>query len=129
MQLLKAILAITLAFVGFYVIPILRKSSRTHEPNKGRYRPESVKTILFDRDEVLFVYVYSLRNEKLLAHGCMGWEDQGSKDYEFSIYAYPRLEKLSFDEAVAKCEKNKNVEIYMNIDKNIKIVIIPEQKN
>ena len=75
-----------------------------------------------------FVGLY-LRNEKLLAYGCMGWEDQSSKDYEFSIYAYPGLEKLSFDEAVAKSRNNENVEIYMNIDKNIKIVIIPEPKN
>ena len=59
----------------------------------------------------------------------MGWEDQNSKDYEFSIYAYPGLEKLSFDEAVAKSKNNENVEIYMNVDKNIKIVIIPELKN
>nr|DAT34272.1 MAG TPA: hypothetical protein [Caudoviricetes sp.] len=128
-QLLKAILAIACAFVGLYLILILTNPLRMHDSNKGMYRPQSVKTILFDRNEVLFVYVYSLRNEKLLAYGCMGWEDQSSKDYEFSIYAYPGLEKLSFDEAVAKSRNNENVEIYMNVDKNIKIVIIPEPKN
>lgn len=128
-QLLKAILAIACAFVGLYVIPFLIKPLRMHDSNKGMHRYESVKTILFDRDEVLFVYVYDLRNEKLLAYGCMGWENQNSRDYEFSIYAYPGLEKLTFDEAVAKSENNENVEIYMNVDRNIKIVIIPEPKN
>lgn len=128
-QLLKAVLAIACAFVGLYVILILTSPFQMHDPSKGTHRPESVKTILFDRNEVLFVYVYDLRNEKLLAYGCMGWEDQNSKDYEFSIYVYPGLEKLSFDEAVAKSKNNENVEIYMNVDKNIKIVIIPEPKN
>lgn len=128
-QLLKAILAIACAFICLYVIPILAKPLRMHDSNKGMHRYESVKTILFDRDEVLFVYVYDLRNEKLLAYGCMGWENQNSRDYEFSIYAYPGLEKLTFDEAVAKSENNENVEIYMNVDRNIKIVIIPEPKN
>lgn len=72
-QLLKAILAIVCAFVGLYVIPILTNPLRIHDSNKGMRRHESVKTILFDRNEVLFVYVYDLRNEKLLAYGCMGW--------------------------------------------------------
>lgn len=94
----------------------------------GEFIPKSVRTILFDRNEVLFVYVYDLKSSELLIHGCMGWENQKSKNYEFSIYPFPGLEKLSFDEAMNKCENNDNVEAYVNVDKQIKIVIIPEPK-
>ena len=94
----------------------------------GTFNPKSVKTILFDRNEVLFVYVYDLKSSELLIHGCMGWENQKSKNYEFSIYPFPGLEKLTFDEAMNKCENNDNVEAYVNVDKQIKIVIIPEPK-
>lgn len=94
----------------------------------GEFTPKSVRTILFDRNEVLFVYVYDLKSSELLIHGCMGWENQKNKNYEFSIYPFPGLEKLSFDEAMNKCENNDNVEAYVNVDKQIKIVIIPEPK-
>ncbi len=94
----------------------------------GEFNSKSVKTILFDRNEVLFVYVFDLRSDKLLIHGCMGWENQKSKNYEFSIYPFPGLEKLTFDEAMNKCETNDDVEAYVNVDKQIKIVIIPEPK-
>ena len=112
--------------VNKYTDYIRKKRKETF--GSGAYSPKSVKTILFDRDEVLFVYVYDLKSSELLIHGCMGWENQKSKNYEFSIYPFPGLEKLSFDEAMNKCESNDNVEAYVNVDKQIKIVIIPEPK-
>lgn len=131
-------IAITLAltlFLSFTLFPwVINKyidyisKKRKGSFGGGTFSPKSVKTILFDRDEVLFVYVYDLRTNDLLIHGCMGWENQKSKTYEFSIYPFPGLEKLTFDEAMDKCENNDNVEVYVNVDKQIKIVIIPEPK-
>ena len=117
-------IALTL-FLSFTLFPWLINKYTDYISEK---RKESVKTILFDRDEVLFVYVYDLRTNDLLIHGCMGWENQKSKTYEFSIYPFPGLKKLTFDEAMNKCENNDDVEVYVNVDKQIKIVIIPEPK-
>ena len=56
--------------VNKYTDYISKKRKETF--GSGAYSPKSVKTILFDRDEVLFVYVYDLRTDDLLIHGCMG---------------------------------------------------------
>ena len=65
-------IALTL-FLSFTLFPWLINKYTDYISEKrkesfggGTFSPKSVKTILFDRDEVLFVYVYDLRTNDLL---------------------------------------------------------------
>lgn len=100
-----------------------------YHSNFGEIETRQVKTILFDRNETLFVYLYDLKSNDLLSHGCMGWFNIKGDNFEFEIVPMYDLPKLSFDEAVKKSEKNSDMSIYINTSECIKMVIIPEPKD
>ncbi|GAA6320570.1 hypothetical protein [Thomasclavelia ramosa] len=95
----------------------------------GEINNKSVRTSLFNRNDVLFVYVYDLYDDKLLSHGCMGWQNEDNSEFDFEIIPFEGLEELSYKEAIKKVEKNDDMSIYINVDKKIKIVIISEPKD
>lgn len=81
----------------------------------GEINNSSVRTNIFNKSNVIFVYVYDLYENKLLSHGCMGWQNEDSEYFEFEVIPFDGLEKLSFDEAVKKVEKNDDMSIYRYI--------------
>lgn len=93
----------------------------------GELNNKSVRTLIFDSNKVIFVYLYGLETNKLLSYGCMGWQKETKdSDYEFEIVPTDKLESIEYDEAVKLAEKNVDTSIYINIDKKIKMVVIPE---
>lgn len=98
---------------------------RRLKDNLGELSNKSVRNHIFNINKTLFIYIYDLQSN-LLSYGCMGWQDENSDDFEFEVIPFPGLDKLSFDEAINKANKNDGMSVYVNIDKNLKIVVIPE---
>lgn len=121
-------------FLSFVVYPFIKKvytkvvnKIRVKCFNLGEMDSESIESTLFDRDKVLFAYVYDLTTDKLIVQGCFEYYDHRNNDFVFTIEPFAGLEKISFDEAINKCENNEGVKVYINTNQNIKMVIIPEQ--
>lgn len=95
----------------------------------GEISNSSVRTLIFDNNRVLFVYMYELDSDKLLAYGCMGWQNE-LKEYDFEMEIIPtdKAKRMGFNEAMEMAQKNDDVSLYVNVDKKIKIVVIPEPK-
>lgn len=95
----------------------------------GEISNSSVRTLIFDNNRVLFVYMYELDSDKLLAYGCMGWQNE-LKEYDFEMEIIPtdKAKRMGFTEAMEMAQKNDDVSLYVNVDKKIKIVVIPEPK-
>lgn len=97
--------------------------------NLGMTSNKNTKSNIFNKNRVLFAYVFDLNSDKLICHGCMGWMELLNEHLEFEIIPFAGLEPLSFEEAMKKVEKNDDMSVYINVDKNIKIVVIPEPKD
>lgn len=93
--------------------------------NLGEISNKTVRNHIFNINKTLFIYIYDLQNN-LLSYGCMGWQDENSDDFEFEVIPFPGIDKLSFDEAINKSNIYDDMSVYINIDKNLKIVVIPE---
>ncbi|MCR0162529.1 hypothetical protein MKA31_13035 [[Clostridium] innocuum] len=126
------ILTIVLSFTIFKwmmkgLFSIFNKTRKKEE--LGEISNSSVRTLIFDNNRVLFVYMYELDSDKLLAYGCMGWQNE-SKEYDFEMEIIPtdKAKRLEFNEAMEMAQKNDDVSLYVNVDKKIKIVVIPEPK-
>lgn len=93
----------------------------------GEIDNKSVRTLIFDKNKVLFAYMYSLESGELLSYGCIGWQHE-KKDGDFEIEIVPTdlLEELNYGEAIEMARKNVDASIYINVNKKIKIVVIPE---
>lgn len=108
----------------YFIINKSRKKSNLGESNN-----RSVRSLIFDSNKVLFVYLYGLENDKLLSYGCMGWQNESkNKDYDFEIVPTDLIKPETFDEAVLRAQKHVDASIYINIDKKIKMVVIPESE-
>ena len=92
----------------------------------GEIQNREIENILFDKNRVLFAYVYDLRTHELLCYGCLGYYNINDKELNFEIIPFPDLDEYKFDEAVNACNRNNGSSIYVNTSKNLKIVIIPE---
>lgn len=92
----------------------------------GEIQNREIENILFDKNRVLFAYVYDLRTHELLCYGCLGYYNINDKELNFEIIPFPDLDEYKFDEAMNACNKNSGSSIYVNTSKNLKIVIIPE---
>lgn len=120
--------------LSLFVYPFIKKvytkvinEIRVNHFNLGKMDSTSIESTLFDRDKVLFAYVYDLTTDKLIVHGCFEYYDHRNNGFALTIEPFSGLEKISFDEAINKCENNEGVKVYINTNQNIKIVIIPEQ--
>jgi hypothetical protein len=88
---------------------------------------KSVRTLIFDKGVVLFAYVYNLESSELLCHGCMGAQSEKKDgDFEFQIYPSDKAEKWDYNYAMQRAQKNVDSSLYINVDKKIKIIVIPE---
>lgn len=124
------VLSMVLSFTIFkWIMDIIYKiiNEKRTKDNLGKVSNKSVRTHIFNKNITLFVYIYDLQNN-LLSYGCMGWQDEDSDDFEFEVIPFPELDKMTFDDAVNKANKNDDMSIYINVDKNIKIVVIPESQ-
>lgn len=92
----------------------------------GEIQNREIENILFDKNRVLFAYVYDLRTHELLCYGCLGYYNINDKELNFEIIPFPDLDEYKFDEAMNACNRNNGSSIYVNTSKNLKIVIIPE---
>lgn len=92
----------------------------------GEIQNREIENILFDKNRVLFAYVYDLRTHELLCYGCLGYYNINDKELNFEIIPFPNLDEYKFDEAMNACNRNNGSSIYVNTSKNLKIVIIPE---
>lgn len=92
----------------------------------GEIQNREIENILFDKNRVLFAYVYDLRTHELLCYGCLGYYNINDGELNFEIIPFPNLDEYKFDEAMNACNKNSGSSIYVNTSKNLKIVIIPE---
>ena len=77
----------------------------------------------------LSVYAYDLKSKELLTWGGIGWiSSDFEKDFEFEIKPLNTSYKLSYEEAINIASNEKYVDdssIFINVDKQIQIVIIP----
>jgi hypothetical protein len=115
---ISLILSIGLSFTIYkWIMKYLYKliNSIRKKDGYGEINNSSVRTNIFNKSNVIFVYVYDLYENKLLSHGCMGWQNEDSEYFEFEVIPFDGLEKLSFDEAVKKVEKNDDMSIYRYI--------------
>lgn len=134
-------ISITIILTILLLTPLYKKMSRLiyslinycrKKSNLGELSNKNIRQHLFDKNEVLFIYVYDLHSNDPIACGCMGWNEWDEKDFkEFELVPFSgeeKLEQISFKKAfsMAEDEKNKGASVYINLDKNIKIVIIPE---
>ena len=95
----------------------------------GEYSNKSVRQQIFDHNSVIYVWLYDLKKETLLAYGCMGWQDASErKVLEFEIVPTDKIKRLNYEEALKQAQKNTGSSVYVNIDKNIKMIAIPEPK-
>ena len=92
----------------------------------GEIQNREIENILFDKNRVLFAYVYDLRTHELLCYGCLGYYNINDGELNFEIIPFPNLDEYKFDEAMNACNRNNGSSIYVNTSKNLKIVIIPE---
>lgn len=92
----------------------------------GEIQNREIENILFDKNRVLFAYVYDLRTHELLCYGCLGYYNINDGELNFEIIPFPDLPEYKFDEAMNACNRNNGSSIYVNTSKNLKIVIIPE---
>ena len=92
----------------------------------GEIQNREIENILFDKNRVLFAYVYDLRTHELLCYGCLGYYNINNGELNFEIIPFPDLPEYNFDEAMNACNRNNGSSIYVNTSKNLKIVIIPE---
>ena len=92
----------------------------------GEIQNREIENILFDKNRVLFAYVYDLRTHELLCYGCLGYYNINNGELNFEIIPFPDLDEYKFDEAMNACNRNNGSSIYVNTSKNLKIVIIPE---
>lgn len=92
----------------------------------GEIQNREIENILFDKNRVLFAYVYDLRTHELLCYGCLGYYNINDKELNFEIIPFPDLDEYKFDEAINACNRNSGSTMYINTSKNLKIVIIPE---
>ena len=92
----------------------------------GEIQNREIENILFDKNRVLFAYVYDLRTHELLCYGCLGYYNINNGELNFEIIHFPDLDEYKFDEAMNACNRNNGSSIYVNTSKNLKIVIIPE---
>lgn len=128
--LMTLIITVALSFTIFkvlmnYLYMIMNKSRK--RSNLGELNNQSVRMLLFDSNKVIFVYLYGLETNKLLSYGCMGWQKETKDgDYEFEIVPTDKIDPIEYEEAVKLAEKNVDTSIYINIDKKIKMVVIPE---
>lgn len=58
-----------------------------------------------------------------------GWQNE-LKEYDFEMEIIPtdKAKRMGFNEAMEMAQKNDDVSLYVNVDKKIKIVVIPEPK-
>lgn len=92
----------------------------------GEIQNREIENILFDKNRVLFAYIYDLRTHELLCYGCLGYYNINDGELNFEIIPFPNLDEYKFDEAMNACNRNNGSSIYVNTSKNLKIVIIPE---
>lgn len=92
----------------------------------GEIKNREIENILFDKNRVLFAYVYDLRTHELLCCGCLGYYNINNGELNFEIIPFPDLPEYNFNEAINACNKNSGSTMYINTSKNLKIVIIPE---
>lgn len=92
----------------------------------GEIENREIENIIFDKNRVLFAYVYDLRTHELLCYGCLGFYNINNGELNFEIIPFPNLDKYTFDEAMMACNRNEGSKIYVNTSKNLKIIIIPE---
>lgn len=92
----------------------------------GEIQNREIENILFDKNRVLFAYVYDLRTHELLCYGCLGYYNINDGELNFEIIPFPNLDEYKFDEAMNACNRNNGSTMYVNTSKNLKIVIIPE---
>lgn len=128
------ILAIIFSFtvykwISSLVYILINKYRKKNE--LGEYSSKTVRESVFDKNKVLFIYVYDLFSNEPIVCGCLGWNDFNSKDFkEFELCPFPGgMEQIPFSEAfeIASSEKNIDASVYINVDKKIKIVVIPEE--
>lgn len=94
----------------------------------GEIDNRSVRTLIFDKNKVLFAYMYSLESGELLSYGYIGWQhDKKAEDFEIEIVPTDLLKELNYGDAIEMAKKNVDASIYINVDKKIKMVVIPEQ--
>lgn len=95
----------------------------------GEYSNKSVRQLIFDHNRVIYVWLYDLKKETLLAYGCMGWQDASERTVlEFEIVPTDKIKKLNYEEALKLAQKKADSSVYVNIDKNIKMIAIPESE-
>ena len=92
----------------------------------GEIQNREIENILFDKNRVLFAYVYDLRTHELLCYGCLGYYNINDGELNFEIIPFPDLPEYNFNEAINACNRNSGSTMYVNTSKNLKIVIIPE---
>lgn len=92
----------------------------------GEIQNREIENILFDKNRVLFAYVYDLRTHELLCYGCLGYYNINNGELNFEIIPFPDLPEYNFNEAINACNRNSGSTMYVNTSKNLKIVIIPE---
>lgn len=96
---------------------------------RGEYSNKSVRQLIFDHNSVIYVWLYDLKKETLLAYGCMGWQDASERTVlEFEIVPTDKIKKLNYEEALKLAQKKADSSVYVNIDKNIKMIAIPESE-
>lgn len=130
--LITLIVSIFLSFTFFdCMIKLLYKiiNNFRKKDNLGEVNEKTVIKNLLDVNSVLFVYLYDLETENLITYGCMGWiNDRKDTDFEIEITPTDLIESLDFLKASEMAKKIDNASVYINFDKKIKMVIMPEAK-
>lgn len=127
------LLTLILSFTYFkWVIDFLNKQINKFRRNidLGEISNKSVRSLLFDKNMPVFAYAFDLKDNTYLVHGCLGWSNESPEsDFEFEIVPVHNLEKITFEEGIQMSKENTDASIYVNVSKNIKIILLPEQKN
>lgn len=126
------IISLALTFTLFWwTINLVRNELNFLREKRGLGHVEhrTVRKLVLDRNDPYFVYAYDLKSKELLTWGGIGWiSSDFEKDFEFEIKPLNTSYKLSYEEAINIASNEKYVDdssIFINVDKQIQIVIIP----
>ena len=126
---LTLVVTITLTFTLFsYLSSAIQNkiNEKRGEVGMSRYDSLSVKQRIFNYPNSRIIYIYDLNNN-LIDCGFSSWfSSVEDDDFELSIYPFNKENTLlTYQDVMGHINKNnKESDLYINIDKNIKIIVI-----